>query len=315
MSGDVVGDLACGVFAGTCGKVVDYPLDTVKTRLQNPAARYAGAIDCIKQTAQKEGIRGFYSGLGAPIAGAAAEKAIVFTAYNAGKRVYDVFTTAFGIHTETPGAPDTITKCVIAGGLSGVATAVILTPVELLKCRVQIDPRHPSLRSIGNEIVQKYGLIGLYHGHTATVARESFGNLFWFGLYESIIRAGLKSQGKTKREEAGASLFMGAGGAAGVAFWTAAFPFDTVKTQMQINEEARQRGVIRGIAHIAKNQGLGALFRGWNVTAVRAFPANACVFAAYEASASAWRGHFHEPHHLRHPHHGQPKPAAPDVSA
>lgn len=49
--------------AGMVGKVVEYPFDTVKVRLQiQPMDRphYTGALDCITRTLRQEGVNGLF---------------------------------------------------------------------------------------------------------------------------------------------------------------------------------------------------------------------------------------------------------------
>ena len=50
--------------AGMAGKLVEYPFDTVKVRLQsqpdNAVLRYSGPLDCFRQTIAKEGFMGLY---------------------------------------------------------------------------------------------------------------------------------------------------------------------------------------------------------------------------------------------------------------
>lgn len=64
------------IFSGTVGGVaivmVGHPFDTVKVRLQTQPSTspiYSGTIDCVRKTAQWEGLRGFYKGVGSPLVG------------------------------------------------------------------------------------------------------------------------------------------------------------------------------------------------------------------------------------------------------
>ncbi len=55
-------DLIFGSVAGMTGKVVEYPFDTVKVRLQcQPlTGELKGPMECIRQGFREEGLRGFY---------------------------------------------------------------------------------------------------------------------------------------------------------------------------------------------------------------------------------------------------------------
>jgi len=68
--------------AGMIGKIIEYPFDTVKVRLQSQPddqpLRYRGPLDCFKQSLKQDGIRGLYRGISPPLVGAAAENSALF---------------------------------------------------------------------------------------------------------------------------------------------------------------------------------------------------------------------------------------------
>lgn len=74
-----------GSIAGAFGATVVYPIDLVKTRMQNQRSKvvgelmYKNSIDCAKKVIRNEGIKGLYSGLGPQLLGVAPEKAIKLT--------------------------------------------------------------------------------------------------------------------------------------------------------------------------------------------------------------------------------------------
>ncbi len=62
---------------------MQYPIDFVKTRLQNQpydangkGTIYSGIVDCFRKSIKSEGVRGLYRGLPAQLIGVAPEKAI-----------------------------------------------------------------------------------------------------------------------------------------------------------------------------------------------------------------------------------------------
>jgi solute carrier family 25 (mitochondrial aspartate/glutamate transporter), member 12/13 len=76
---------ALGSLAGAFGAFMVYPIDLVKTRMQNQrSARvgsvlYKNSLDCAKKVIANEGIRGLYSGVLPQLVGVAPEKAIKLT--------------------------------------------------------------------------------------------------------------------------------------------------------------------------------------------------------------------------------------------
>lgn len=76
---------ALGSLAGAFGAFMVYPIDLVKTRMQNQRSSGAGhilyknSIDCAKKVIKNEGFRGLYSGVLPQLVGVAPEKAIKLT--------------------------------------------------------------------------------------------------------------------------------------------------------------------------------------------------------------------------------------------
>jgi len=75
-------DIVFGSTAGIAGKFVEYPFDTVKVRLQSQPdhlpLRYAGPVDCFRQSFRQHGFAGLYRGISAPLLGAAIETSSLF---------------------------------------------------------------------------------------------------------------------------------------------------------------------------------------------------------------------------------------------
>lgn len=75
-----------GSIAGACGATVVYPIDLVKTRMQNQRSgsivgeiMYRNSMDCARKVLRHEGLVGFYRGLLPQLVGVAPEKAIKLT--------------------------------------------------------------------------------------------------------------------------------------------------------------------------------------------------------------------------------------------
>ena len=74
-----------GSFAGAFGAFMVYPIDLVKTRMQNQRSSrvgellYKNSLDCAKKVIKNEGFKGLYSGVLPQLVGVAPEKAIKLT--------------------------------------------------------------------------------------------------------------------------------------------------------------------------------------------------------------------------------------------
>ena len=301
---DGCGELFCGTVGGIIGKFVDFPFDTIKVRMQAADCKYTSTLNCIRRIAAEEGFWGFYSGVAAPVGGAAFENAIAFFVYGRGANLLDdaccggaaarsasASATGGGGGAERP-----LWIIATAGAISGVGTGVVLTPVELVKCRVQTTPkRYPSVPACIRTTVREEGAGALMTGLPATLVREVPGNACWFGFYELTLRNCFIPQGKT-RADAPWWAFPISGGVGGVFYWSVLFPADTVKTRMQTDAAYQRLGFVRCFRSMWAQGGARLMYSGFGITLCRAFPANATIFGVYELTdKKVWKRMFPPP--------------------
>ncbi|SCU95027.1 LAME_0F10396g1_1 [Lachancea meyersii CBS 8951] len=273
---DALRDIMYGSIAGAAGKVIEYPLDTIKVRLQTqPAHVFPTSWSCIKYTYAKEGLwKGFYQGLGSPVAGAALENAVLFVAFN---RAQGFLKRQYG-ESLTP-----LSQTVFAGAFAGACASYVLTPVELVKCTLQVSnlstskTRHSKIGPTIKHIVQTRGISGLWQGQSSTFIRETAGGAVWFASYESVKRYLAQRRGPENTQNHTWELLT-AGASAGVAFNASIFPADTIKSTAQ----TEHLGIIDATKRILVRSGPAGLYRGLGITLLRAAPANAIVFYTYE---------------------------------
>jgi hypothetical protein len=323
-------DFTAGCVGGFAGKLVDYPFDTIKVLLQTqnvtaskavapgqtPPMLYRGAWHCFTHTLTTKGFFGLYNGLSAPLIGSCFENATLFLAYGKFKKLLG----------EEEGVKElSLLELSMAGAGAGLVVPFVLTPVELIKCRLQVQNSissefraykgswihffsscdfslsfshffltcshshfltcsHISLAGPIDCIVQTVkseGIVnGLYKGHAATLLREIPGNFFWYGVYETTCHLMIPEGGTKKDVGTGAHLLGGA--MAGMSYWTAFYPADTVKSALQTNPDFAKKSFVQTFLGIYRNEGMSALYRGWGVTVMRAAPAHALIFACYE---------------------------------
>jgi hypothetical protein len=127
---------------------------------------------------------------------------------------------------------------------AGFVLSFVLSPAELIKCRMQLGRSDPYHRYTGpldclRHLLRTEGLRGLGRGLPATMAREMPGNAVYFSAYQSLRhllpgRAVDYSSPRTLREQISdiASAVL-CGGVAGVALWAAVLPLDVAKTRVQ----------------------------------------------------------------------------------
>lgn len=262
---EAVRDLLAGTAAGMVGKVFEYPFDTVKVRQQTRPG--LGAVECARRAVRAGGAASLYRGVSVPLAGAMAENAVIFGSYQAAHRAL--------------GGGDDLWRAAAAGSASGLAVACLLTPLEVVKVRVQAErcggARRRGPAECARAVYRAHGVRGFFRGQTATVARDSVGSAFYFGAYAAVRRA-LTPAGAAEPPAAATML---AGGVAGASYWASVFPLDTVKSRVQ-SGRMPPGGLLHALARVARAEGVAGLYRGLGVTLARAFPANALIFFTFE---------------------------------
>ncbi|KAK5105805.1 hypothetical protein LTR62_002128 [Meristemomyces frigidus] len=298
-------DITSGVIGGIVSKIVEYPFDTVKVRLQSQSdhlpLRYKGPLDCIRQGYAKEGIRGFYRGVSVPLLGAAAENASLFWSYEVAK---DAIRNS-GILV-TKGADDQdddlpLGAKVVAGMASGAVTSVILTPIELVKCRMQVSSKSTAAANLKplqiiTQIYRSSGLQGFWRGHLGTFFRETGGTAAWFGGNEALL---LYFRHRTARQQNRESIHdirptlaqqLTSGALAGVSYNFFLFPADTIKSKIQVDSSSGAHGMRFWSTgrEIWRSSGVAGLYRGCGLTCLRSAPSSALIFTIVEKLKQGW---------------------------
>ncbi|KAL9709761.1 mitochondrial ornithine carrier protein [Leucoagaricus gongylophorus] len=201
-------------------KMFEHPFDLTKVRLQaqvlDSTARFNGPLDCLYKTWKHEGFRGLYRGLPAPVMGAMAENASLFLSYH---ELQNTIKNLTGKPTEYQLS---VGQLMIAAAGAGAITSFILTPIELVKCKMQVQqlvaqpsasiveplglataaavaadrstssiPHTSSAKPPGPiavlaSILRTTGIRGLWLGQTGTLIRETGGGAAWFGTKEYV---------------------------------------------------------------------------------------------------------------------------------
>lgn len=322
-------DFWAGYISGAVGIIIGNPLDILKVRLQaqsksNPSSTPPSSTASPPASSSPSSalglLRKFSTGTAAPILGYGALNALLFVSYN---RSEALLNEAFPLHPISTSERDAVTHSsttgsnlvttFLAGAIGGLATWVVSTPTELIKCRSQLapSPAEASSWNICKRIWQSEGGVrGLYFGGTVTAIRDSVGYGFYFWSYELSTRwmerwlrdsgyaPGNGIEGVGGVETAKVLL---CGGLAGVATWVSIFPLDVIKTRVQaqvygpgtravvtgerrplIGAPSKRLGAVQVAKEAYQEAGLRVFFRGLMVCSVRAFIVNAVQWAVYE---------------------------------
>ncbi|OHE98521.1 hypothetical protein CORC01_06142 [Colletotrichum orchidophilum] len=298
-------DFWAGYISGAVGIIIGNPLDVLKVRLQaRPTAVSTPlpssplpsptAVAAASYLRHFESPASLVTGSAAPILGYGALNALLFVSYN---RTEAALNRALDVQ------PNLWTTW-IAGAVGGLATWVVSTPTELIKCRAQLSSPPASSWAITKDVWRAEGIRGLYFGGVVTALRDSVGYGFYFWSYEITTRwmgvGGDGVQDTNLKEEAAKVLLCG--GLAGIVTWVSIFPLDVIKTRVQTQafqppsaerspllaaqgssqQPAKRAGAMQVAREAYREGGMRVFFRGLTVCSVRAFVVNAVQWAVYE---------------------------------
>jgi len=273
-----------GLVSGFTIVLAGHPFDTLKVRLQveGLGGRFRGPIDCLLQTVRKEGILALYKGVTPPFLMTGMINSAMWSMQaDFSNRIKRDKT-----------KPATVTETMAAAVLGGFLISFVAQPMEAVKARLQIQ-YHQSGPAIYKgpadcvrQIISKAGWLGLFRGWTLT-ALCRMSNYAYFGPYELTRRRLGMATGSAADCSIWRSLAAAVvcGSAAGVSYWTSCYPLDLIKNRIMTAPDT-QPPIYRNGWHCARRiyaaQGVRGFFVGLSPCLLRAVPANAAAFAAYE---------------------------------
>ncbi|PKU86368.1 Mitochondrial arginine transporter BAC2 [Dendrobium catenatum] len=327
-------EFVAGGLGGMAGVVAGYPFDTLRIRIQQPAGRAVdgcrpSATALFRSILRSEGPAALYRGMAAPLASVAFQHMQGFIWRN---ETYSYFTnldwpkagsTAGGTDSclhwfefiphnamvfqvyavlsracdlDKKNEPPSYKSVALGGFGTGALQSFLLSPVELVKIRLQLQTLNHHHHSCGKSegpltiakrILQTEGLRGIYRGFAITILRDAPAHAVYFWTYE-YAREHLHP-GCRKRADESLGTMLIAGGLAGVASWVCCYPLDVVKSRLQAQSPPRgsrppprYNGIIDCFQKSVREEGYSVLWRGLGTAITRAFVVNGAIFSAYE---------------------------------
>ncbi|KAI5813393.1 mitochondrial carrier domain-containing protein [Pyronema omphalodes] len=275
---------------------IAFPLDSVKTRMQ--AYKFRSFWDCVTQTKQNEGMRGFWRGSLAPLVSVTVVRTISFSIYSKSKSLYagtlkQVFGDKLVSMPHAPFMPLNPMYWFMSGATAGGLITFIACPFEFTKLSAQIellmqrsrrssldDPSH--IRQYKRKgtfgqaiaIVKARGPLGLYSGFHYHFLRDTLGTAMYFTFYEG---------GKAFLSPAEGPNTLGvavSGGLCGLLSWVLIYPIDSMKSIYQRDILTHQPGQplpVRPIQLFNRR-----MYRGLGVSMIRSCILNSVFFSSYE---------------------------------
>uniref|UniRef100_A0A5S6QAI6 EF-hand domain-containing protein n=1 Tax=Trichuris muris TaxID=70415 RepID=A0A5S6QAI6_TRIMR len=265
-----------GSIGGATGATAVYPIDLVKTRMQNQRSNrsfgelmYRNSWDCFKKVFRYEGFFGLYRGLAPQLAGIIPEKAIKLTVNDF---VRDKFTDAGRIPFWAE---------VLAGGCGGASQVMFTNPVEIVKIRLQTagevqTGKLPSLPSV----LRQLGFAGLYKGASACFMRDIPFSAIYFPFYAHAKLWFADKDGHNDPWSLFCAAFIAGVPAAGLCT-----PPDVVKTRLQVpasTGKTHYSGLLDGFREVWREEGFRAFWKGSAARILRSSPQFGVTLMVYE---------------------------------
>ncbi|TQS37316.1 hypothetical protein Golomagni_02212 [Golovinomyces magnicellulatus] len=297
---DALEDVFFGSVAGAISKYFEYPFDTIKVRLQSQPDHlpplYSGPLDCFKKSLRSvpggalPGLLSLYCGISAPLAAAVLENSSLFF----WERVAQHGLRKCGLFRDRERLP--LAALWVTGAIAGAATSLVLTPFELVKCRIQAPSSKKATSTptkVVRDIWQHRGIRGFWKGQWSTFIRESIGSAAWFGSKESVSSLfrslNKNSKSPTFNHEFSDALPLPlyqqaiAGASAGMSYNLISFPADTIKSRMQTSaSNTKPMSIWQESRVVWEHHGVRGFYRGCGITVMRSAPGSALIFCIFD---------------------------------
>ena len=288
----VAGNLAAGATAGMAVEAALYPIDTIKTRLQLAAS--GGGLRSLLAAG---GGRALYAGVWGNLAGVAPASAMFMGVYEPTKRLVSARAREAAARRNDGKDIDRFDFLgpLVAGAAAGLASSIVRVPTEVVKQRLQAGQfGGRSAIAAVKGILAKEGLRGMFAGYGSFLLRDLPFDAIEFVAYEQLKAAYERTlrarPGDQRRERANAAEVSAIGACAGAVTGVVTTPLDVLKTRLmtQGTVGGRYSGVVDCARQIARDEGVGALFRGWEPRVLWIGLGGCVFFSALEAAKRAY---------------------------
>ncbi|KAJ8772412.1 hypothetical protein K2173_027589 [Erythroxylum novogranatense] len=179
-------------------------------------------------------------------------------------------------------SPKYYAACTAAGMLSCGITHTLITPLDLVKCNMQIDPtKYKSISSGFGVLLKEQGLRGLTRGWAPTLIGYSAQGACKYGFYEYFKKYYSDIAGPEYAEKYKTLIYLAGSASAEVIADVALCPFEAVKVRVQ-TQPGFARGLSDGFPKFVKAEGYSGLFKGLTPLWGRQIPYTMVKFATFE---------------------------------
>ncbi|MEW5306128.1 MAG: hypothetical protein WDW36_008618 [Sanguina aurantia] len=250
------------------------PLDVIKTRMQLHGMKLATGVrtpNMVHTAAvmiREEGMRSMYKGLPAALTRSALYGGIRLGLYGPIKELLA------GQECRKLNLWDKI----VAGSLSGGIAAVVTSPLELIKTRLQVKGgAHVTSAAIVKHVVATEGIVGLWRGAVPGMVRAAALTASQCATYDEVKRMILTATGW--KDDFGTHVACSM--VTGLVVTTVTNPIDVIKTLVFVSG-TRFKTPMEAAAFVWAKDGLPGFFKGWTAYYARLGPQTVITFVIAE---------------------------------
>jgi len=183
----------------------------------------------------------------------------------------------------------TFTQSFLAGGVAGVASRTITSPLDVVKILAQVgtkETREGFLKSFTN-IYRREGIKAFWKGNGIACVRLFPYNAIQFATFTKLKVAMSDANGQL-----GSLNALVAGSLGGISATVLTYPTDMAKTRLTVGhadkEKAKYKGMIDCFRVIAREEGFFAFYKGMSTSIIGVIPFAGGTFMAYDFLDKAW---------------------------
>ncbi|KAF8340690.1 putative phosphate transport protein MIR1 [Cantharellus anzutake] len=182
-----------------------------------------------------------------------------------------------------PTGVDLYARFAVAGAVCCSVTHGGLTPVDVVKTRIQLEPEvyNRGMITAFRQVVQKEGAGALLTGFGPTVVGYALQGAFKFGGYEYWKKTIVESIGFETAQANRTSVYLGASAIAEFFADIALCPLEATRIRL-VSQPDFASGLASGFVRLARDEGIGAFYAGFGPILFKQVPYTMAKFAVYE---------------------------------
>ncbi|KAG9130303.1 hypothetical protein Leryth_004215 [Lithospermum erythrorhizon] len=179
-------------------------------------------------------------------------------------------------------SPEFYGACTVGGILSCGLTHMTVTPLDLVKCNMQIDPaKYKSISSGFGVLLKEQGVRGFFRGWVPTLLGYSAQGACKFGFYEFFKKYYSDIAGPEYAAKYKTLIYLAGSASAELIADVALCPMEAVKVRVQ-TQPGFARGLSDGLPKFVRSEGTLGLYKGLVPLWGRQIPYTMMKFASFE---------------------------------